>query len=67
VLGRATDGPQAGRTLKPVAFSFDKVFWFGWKRYHPETALLRLTGEHEEPKTPRLGPVGPAAAPDRYP
>ncbi len=45
VLGRATDGELAGRTLDPVPFSFDKVFWFGWKHYHPDTALFGISGE----------------------
>lgn len=58
VLGRATVGKLAGRALEPVPFSFDKVFWFGWKRHHPDTALLKLPGECGEPgETPRLGPA----------
>jgi hypothetical protein len=57
VLGRATEGPQAGRTLDPVPFSFDKVFWFGWKHYQPDTALLRFPGERAEPQTSQIGPT----------
>lgn len=56
VLGRATAGILAGRLLEPVPFSLDKVFWFGWQRYHPSTKLLRLPGERGEPQTSRLGP-----------
>ncbi len=55
VLGWAIGGELAGRTLEPVPFSFDKVFWFGWKRYHPETALFGIPGEQEEPETTHLG------------
>lgn len=55
VLGRATGGELAGRTLEPVPFSFDKLFWFGWKRYHPDTALFGIPGEREEPETPHVG------------
>jgi hypothetical protein len=55
VLGRATGGELAGRILKSVPFSFDKVFWFGWKRYHQDTALFRIPGERGEPETTHLG------------
>ncbi len=55
VLGQAISGPLTGRSLEPVPFSFDKVFWFGWRGYRPETALFRIPVEQEEPETTHLG------------
>lgn len=57
VLGRATAGELAGAALDPVPFSFDKVFWFGWKRFHPDTTLRALAGDAGEPQAPEVGKV----------
>ncbi|WP_159943339.1 MULTISPECIES: DUF3179 domain-containing (seleno)protein [unclassified Nocardiopsis] len=65
VLGRAVHGPLAGQRLEPVAFSFDKVFWFGWRYHHPGTALHRLTDERAEPESAHTGP-GVGTAPRRF-
>jgi hypothetical protein len=56
VLGRAASGPYAGQTLEPVPFSFEKIFWFAWKQYQPETELVHLSGATEEPETADIGP-----------
>jgi hypothetical protein len=45
VLGRCVHGPLAGHQLQPVAFSFDRPFWFAWAAYHPETRLRAAPGE----------------------
>ncbi len=38
--GTATAGPLAGQTLERVKSTV--VFWFGWKDFHPETAVYGL-------------------------
>jgi hypothetical protein len=58
LLGRPLGGGGDRRRLEPVAFSFDKVFWFAWRHFHPDTALHRQPGERDEPETPRLAPGG---------
>ncbi len=57
VLGRAVSGELAGRELEPVPLSFDKIFWFSWRHYHPETALFRLPDERGEPQGTSIGPA----------
>ncbi len=57
VLGRAVSGELVGRELEPVPLSFDKVFWFAWKHYHPNTALFRLPDERGEPEGVGVGPA----------
>lgn len=56
VLGRAIAGPHAGRRLDPVPLSFDKIFWFAWKQYYPNTELFHLAGDIEKPETADIGP-----------
>lgn len=58
VLGRATSGPLAGQQLDAIPFSLDKLFWFVWKHYHPDTALHHLPHERAQPETAYLGPSG---------
>ncbi len=38
VLGRATAGPLAGKSLQPVTHL--DTFWFAWVLFHPDTDLL---------------------------
>ncbi|MEM9561332.1 MAG: DUF3179 domain-containing protein [Actinomycetota bacterium] len=38
VLGRAIDGPLAGRRLDPLPHL--DTFWFAWSRYHPDTDVV---------------------------
>lgn len=39
-IGKAIDGPLAGEVLQRVKST--TVFWFGWKDFHPETAVYGL-------------------------
>jgi hypothetical protein len=46
--GRCLRGPHHGRRLAPVPLSVDRVYWFAWAHFHPETGLDAL---------PRLRPA----------
>lgn len=50
------DPAYAGYTLEPIPFSFEKLFWFAWKQYHPETKLFHLPKENKQPETADIGP-----------
>ena len=39
VAGCAQVGRQAERCLKPVPFTLDKVHWFAWAHFYPETTV----------------------------
>ncbi len=43
LTGTAIDGPLAGTELKRVKST--SAFWFGWKDFHPNTALYNLASD----------------------